>query len=71
MRGNGWSEWSNAMAATIVTEAPVQAPVPAAKPWYRVLYVQVLIAIVLGALMGWRALPPMSGSRRLATASSS
>jgi aerobic C4-dicarboxylate transport protein len=24
-----------------------------AKPWYRVLYVQVLIAIVLGALVGW------------------
>ena len=25
----------------------------AAKPWYKVLYVQVLIAIVLGALVGW------------------
>src|SRR6202171_6566630 len=25
----------------------------AAKPWYRILYVQVLIAIVLGALFGW------------------
>src|SRR5829696_6953580 len=37
------------MAATIATEAPVSA----AKPWYRVLYVQVLIAIVLGALFGW------------------
>jgi len=24
-----------------------------AKPWYRVLYVQVLIAIALGALVGW------------------
>ena len=23
------------------------------KPWYRVLYIQVLIAIVLGALIGW------------------
>ena len=33
------------MAATIATGAPVSA----AKPWYRVLYVQVLIAIVLGA----------------------
>src|SRR6202051_3466234 len=31
------------------------APVSAAKPWYRVLYVQVLIAIVLGALFGWLA----------------
>src|SRR5215203_5531543 len=37
------------MAATIATEVPVSA----AKPWYRVLYVQVLIAIVLGALFGW------------------
>src|SRR5258705_9196494 len=37
------------MAATIATEAPVSA----AKPWYRVLYVQVLIAIFLGALVGW------------------
>jgi aerobic C4-dicarboxylate transport protein len=36
--------------ATIATEA---APVRAAKPWYRVLYIQVLIAIVLGALFGW------------------
>ncbi|MBR0757665.1 dicarboxylate/amino acid:cation symporter, partial [Bradyrhizobium jicamae] len=25
----------------------------AAKPWYRVLYVQVLIAIVLGVIVGW------------------
>jgi aerobic C4-dicarboxylate transport protein len=25
----------------------------AAKPWYKVLYVQVLIAIVLGAIVGW------------------
>jgi aerobic C4-dicarboxylate transport protein len=23
------------------------------KPWYRVLYIQVLIAIVLGGLIGW------------------
>ena len=37
------------MAATIAAEAPASA----AKPWYRVLYVQVLIAIVLGALFGW------------------
>ncbi len=28
-------------------------PVPAAKPWYAQLYVQVLIAIVLGGLVGW------------------
>ncbi len=26
----------------------------AAKPWYRILYVQVLIAIVLGAFVGWQ-----------------
>src|SRR5258708_5033324 len=38
--------------ATIATQA---APVRAAKPWYRVLYIQVLIAIVLGALFGWLA----------------
>jgi len=28
---------------------------PAKKPWYRLLYVQVLIAIVLGVLFGWLA----------------
>jgi aerobic C4-dicarboxylate transport protein len=39
------------MAPTTVT-AP--APVRAAKPWYKVLYIQVLIAIVLGALVGWK-----------------
>src|SRR3954467_4045888 len=39
----------NVMAATIVADAPVRA----SKPWYKVLYVQVLIAIVLGALVGW------------------
>src|SRR5881628_2743530 len=43
------SEGVSVMAATIAAEAPVSA----AKPWYRVLYVQVLIAIVLGALFGW------------------
>src|SRR3989442_4080096 len=37
------------MAATIATEAPASA----AKPWYKILYVQVLIAIVLGAIVGW------------------
>lgn len=39
------------MTTTTMTGAPI-AP-PAAKPWYRVLYIQVLIAIVLGALVGW------------------
>src|ERR1700675_203522 len=37
------------MTATIATEVPVSA----AKPWYRVLYIQVLIGVVLGALVGW------------------
>src|ERR1700704_2700581 len=36
-------------ATTIVTAAPARA----AKPWYKILYIQVLIAIVLGALFGW------------------
>ena len=39
------------MTTTTMAGAPV-AP-SAAKPWYRVLYVQVLIAIVLGAIVGW------------------
>src|SRR5882757_4076865 len=38
------------MATTTVATG---APATAAKPWYKVLYVQVLIAIVLGALIGW------------------
>jgi aerobic C4-dicarboxylate transport protein len=32
---------------------PVASTAKTHKPWYRVLYVQVLIAIVLGALVGW------------------
>ena len=45
----------------------------ARKPFYRVLYVQVLIAIVLGFLVGWLApdIARARGSRRWATASSS
>ncbi|RTM08127.1 MAG: dicarboxylate/amino acid:cation symporter [Bradyrhizobiaceae bacterium] len=39
------------MTTTTMAGAPI-AP-PAAKPWYKVLYVQVLIAIVLGAIVGW------------------
>jgi aerobic C4-dicarboxylate transport protein len=39
------------MAPTTVT---AEAPARAAKPWYRILYIQVLIAIVLGALVGWQ-----------------
>jgi aerobic C4-dicarboxylate transport protein len=37
------------MAPTTVTQAPVRA----AKPWYKILYVQVLIAILLGVVVGW------------------
>src|SRR5712692_8304608 len=40
------------MAVSIATESRARA---AAKPWYKVLYIQVLIAIVLGALFGWLA----------------
>ena len=39
-----------AMAHATGTMPERRAP---AKPWYSVLYVQVLIAIVLGALVGW------------------
>src|ERR1700722_5121402 len=39
------------MAPTMVPAAPVRA----AKPWYKVLYVQVLIAILLGVVVGWLA----------------
>jgi aerobic C4-dicarboxylate transport protein len=27
--------------------------IPAAKPWYRILYIQVLIAILIGVVVGW------------------
>src|SRR3981189_571276 len=37
------------MAATIATEAPARV----AKPWYKILYLQVLIAILLGIFVGW------------------
>ena len=40
-----------ASAATITTRPAVTRSPP--KPFYKVLYVQVLIAIVLGALVGW------------------
>jgi aerobic C4-dicarboxylate transport protein len=35
--------------ATIVSGVPAQA----ARPWYKILYVQVLIAILIGVLVGW------------------
>src|SRR5665213_472862 len=37
------------MSAVIATGAPPRA----AKPWYKILYVQVLIAILLGVVVGW------------------
>jgi len=37
------------MAVTTATQAPRRA----AKPWYKILYVQVLIAILLGIVVGW------------------
>src|SRR3954464_2065014 len=33
--------------------AEVRAGAPAAKPWYKILYLQVLIAIIVGVLVGW------------------
>jgi aerobic C4-dicarboxylate transport protein len=37
------------MAVAVATTAHAHA----AKPWYKILYIQVLIAIIIGALMGW------------------
>src|SRR5580658_3811661 len=37
------------MAATIATGAPARA----ARPWYKILYLQVLVAILLGVVIGW------------------
>jgi aerobic C4-dicarboxylate transport protein len=37
------------MSAVIATGAPARA----AKPWYKILYLQVLIAILLGIVVGW------------------
>ena len=39
------------MATATVVEG--QAPAVKPKPWYRILYVQVLLAILLGVLVGW------------------
>jgi aerobic C4-dicarboxylate transport protein len=40
------------MAATIAIQGQVRATKPA-KPWYKVLYLQVLIAILIGIVIGW------------------
>jgi aerobic C4-dicarboxylate transport protein len=37
------------MSAVIATGAPARA----ARPWYKILYLQVLMAIVLGVVVGW------------------
>src|SRR5947209_19800662 len=37
------------MAPTTVAAAPVRA----AKPWYKILYLQVLISILRGVVVGW------------------
>src|ERR1700675_1321992 len=39
------------MAVTIATDARAGA----ARPWYKVLYLQVLIAILIGVVVGWLA----------------
>jgi aerobic C4-dicarboxylate transport protein len=39
----------NVMSAVIATGAPASAT----KPWYKILYLQVLIAILLGVVVGW------------------
>ena len=36
-----------------ITQSAAAIPTPAKKPFYQVLYIQVLFAIVLGALVGW------------------
>ena len=38
------------MSAVIASAAPPRV----AKPWYKILYVQVLIAILIGILVGWK-----------------
>jgi aerobic C4-dicarboxylate transport protein len=42
------------MTQTPDNERAAQAVRIAAKPWYRQLYVQVLVAIVIGIVLGWR-----------------
>src|ERR1019366_519305 len=38
------------MVATVATKLRADA----SRPWYRILYIQVLIGIVLGAIVGWQ-----------------
>src|SRR3954463_5979568 len=46
-----WTMVSTAHDATLTPRDLPQAK--ARKPWYRLLYAQVLIAILLGGLLGW------------------
>jgi aerobic C4-dicarboxylate transport protein len=39
--------------SAVTTTAGSGAAAPVKKPWYKVLYIQVLIAIVIGVLVGW------------------
>src|SRR3954471_23924492 len=41
------------VGGTVTATVPVVPSQPAKKPFYKVLYVQVLVAIVLGGLLGW------------------
>jgi aerobic C4-dicarboxylate transport protein len=42
------------MLGVDVMVAATQATSPPARPWYKLLYVQVLIAILIGVLVGWK-----------------
>jgi aerobic C4-dicarboxylate transport protein len=42
------------MLGVEVMVAATQATSPPARPWYKILYVQVLIAILIGVLVGWK-----------------
>ena len=46
------------MSAVIATGAPALA----ARPWYKILYLQVLMAILLGVVVGWLWLRQREGS---------
>jgi len=63
------TELGGSMSSTTTVGAPVRA----ARPWYKILYVQVLFAIALGVVVGWLA-PQLATNdwiKALGTASSS
>jgi len=52
------SAWARAISGEAGSKrngqtSPSQTGVRAAKPWYKILYIQVLIAIVIGVIVGW------------------